>query len=523
MTDRYDIAVVGGGINGAAIARDAAGRGLRVFLAERADYANATSSASSKLVHGGIRYLEHGEFRLVRESLHERETLLAIAPHLVTPLRFLLPITSTQPRAAWKVRIGLALYDLLSGRQRLQRTGRLQRHEIDTLTGLRRNDLRAVLHYPDCWTDDARLTLSTLLDARARGAVIRNRCEVTGIQPCPAGGYRVELRSQGFRSGIDARVVVNAAGPWADRLLDRVEGRGGRPPTRLRLVRGSHIVVRTPPGIGSDAWTLQHTDGRVVFVIPWLGGRYRIIGTTDVTHEGDAASARCSTTERDYLLATVNRFFHHPLRPEDVVWDWSGVRPLVDDGEAEPSKITRDYRFALERHGDGALLTVFGGKLTTHRLLAERALDQLAPIVGPLSAPWTRTAPLAGGDVPADQLDAMAAAGPAILPSATRARLVHTYGSTARALFETVLQQPLHAREIAPGIPEVELRHAIDHEDARTADDFLFRRTKTFIDLAGPDMGAIHIWFGRHVQHSPTETSPSVHDPATCGTTETLR
>ena len=380
MRNAFDIVVVGGGINGAAVARDATGRGFKVLLAEKDDYAGATSSASSKLVHGGIRYLEHREFRLVRESLRERETLLAIAPHLVTPLRFLLPITRSQPRPAWMVHLGLLLYDTLAGRRRLERSGRLSRAEMAAVTELKAVDVRALLHYPDCWTDDARLTLATLLDARKRGADIRNRCEVVAIHPIEHG-YAVDLQWRGTRTSVEARAVVNAAGPWADRLLQRVESRA-QAPVRLRLIRGSHIVIRARPGSRPEAYTLQHSDGRVVFVIPWLQGRFRIIGTTDVPHGDDPASARCSTEERDYLLAVHNRYFRQPASAEDVVWDWSGVRPLVDDGAANPSQVTRDFRLQLESNGRSALLSIFGGKLTTHRLLGERVLEALAPVLG---------------------------------------------------------------------------------------------------------------------------------------------
>lgn len=489
----FDLVVVGGGINGAAIARDAAGRGFSVLLAERDDYASATSSASSKLIHGGIRYLEHREFRLVRESLRERETLLAIAPHLVTPLRFLLPIAGAQPRPTWLVHVGLLLYDTLAGRRRLARSGRVTRTEIGEITELRTEELRALLHYPDCWTDDARLTLATVLDARRRGADVRNRCEVVAVHAA-ADGYAVELDAHGRRFTANARVVVNAAGPWADRLLQRVDQRAAAP-VRLRLVRGSHIVVRANAATRPEAYTLQNADGRVVFVIPWLGRRYRIIGTTDVPHDGDPGSARCSPAERDYLLAAHNRYFRTPLQAADVVWDWSGVRPLVDDGSANPSQVTRDYRLQLETHGRGALLSVFGGKLTTHRILAERVLEALAPVLGKSGTPWTAGAPLVGGELAADQLDRLAAEGPGFLPSALRSRWVWTYGSVAAELFDAVRQHPALAREIAPGICEAELQHAAGREDATTGEDFLYRRTKTFIDLNETDRMAVVRWF----------------------------
>lgn len=490
----YDIVIVGGGINGAAVARDAAGRGYRVLLAERDDYAAATSSASSKLVHGGIRYLEHGEFRLVRESLHERATLLAIAPHLVSPLRFLLPITRSQPRPAWRVSLGLTLYDLLAGKHRLAGTGRLTMTETAELGELRTEDATAILHYPDCWTDDARLTLCTLLDARQRGADIRNRCEVTAVVPIEAG-YRVELRDRGTRTTVTARAVVNASGPWADRLLQCVDGRSSSP-VRLRLVRGSHIVVAARPDSRPEAYTLQHDDGRVVFVIPWLDGRFRIIGTTDFPHEGDPTEAQCTAAEQDYLIGVHNRYFRRPIAAGDVIWSWSGVRPLVDDGSDRPSRVTRDFRLQLETHGKAALMTIFGGKLTTHRVLAERVLAALEPTLGFRRKPWTAHEPITGGDLPIDRHAALAASGPMYLAPKLRSRWVATYGSVAADLFEAVRQRPSLSREIAPGICEAELQHVASREDAVTAEDFLYRRTKTFIDLDAAGRNAVRRWFG---------------------------
>lgn len=490
----YDIVIIGGGINGAAVARDAAGRGYRVLLAERDDYAAATSSASSKLVHGGIRYLERGEFRLVRESLHERATLIAIAPHLVAPLRFLLPITPSQPRPAWMVSLGLTLYDLLAGKHRLDGTGRLSSADRAALGELRTEDTTAILHYPDCWTDDARLTICTLLDARKRGADVRNRCEALDIHPLEAG-YRVELRNRGARTSVTARAVVNAAGPWADRLLRRVEGRASSA-VRLRLVRGSHIVVAARADSRPEAYTLQHEDGRVVFVIPWLGGRFRIIGTTDIPHDGDPAAAHCTPEESDYLIGVHNRYFRRPITAGDVIWSWSGVRPLVDDGADRPSQVTRDFRLHLETRGKAALLTIFGGKLTTHRVLAERVLAALEPTLGVRRKPWTAHEPISGGDLPLDRHAALAAGGPMYLAPALRARWVATYGSIAAELFEAVRARPSLSHEVAPGICEAELRHAASREDAVTAEDFLFRRTKTFIDLDPAGRNAVRRWFG---------------------------
>lgn len=494
MKARFDLVVIGGGINGAAVARDAAGRGLKVLLAEAADYAGATSSASSKLIHGGIRYLEQYEFRLVRESLHERETLMRIAPHLVYPLRFLVPVTRGQPRPAWMVRLGLVLYDLLSGRRLLEKTGRLSTSAASAVPRLHMEGVRAVLHYPDCWTDDARLTLETLLDARARGADIGNYRPVTRIEPA-ADGYRVTFREDGRPCTVDARYVVNAGGPWANAVLGKVEG-GAAPEKRLRLVRGSHIVVPMPEPKETRAFTLQNDDKRVVFVIPWLE-RFLIIGTTDVPHEGDPAHPQCSDAERDYLLACYRRFFDHPVTARDVVWSWSGVRPLVDDGSDNPSKVTREYELVVHRQGVGGMISIYGGKITTHRKLGELVMDKLREVGCAMGPAWTGAAPIHGGELDRASLAALAEAGPAAVAPEVRRRWAFTYGSASRDLYAAIERDPALAAEVAPGLPEAELRHAVTIEDARTADDFLYRRTKTFILLDEAGLDAVRAWFAR--------------------------
>ncbi len=368
-----DIFIIGGGINGAAVARDAIGRGFSVMLAEAEDYASATSSSSSKLIHGGLRYLETYEFSLVRESLHERETMLKIAPHICFPLRFLVPITRTQRRPAWIVRIGLMLYDFLSGAKLLARSGALSKAEVAALPRLRKKDLTAVLHYPDCWIDDARLVLSTLVDARRRGADILNYRRVEKITPIE-DGYSIELDERGSKRNVHARYVVNAAGPWANEVLDVTEA--PFPRSGLRLVRGSHIVLKMPEPAENVAYTLQSRDGRVIFTLPWLNSRYLIIGTTDAPQKENPRQAKCSDEERDYLLKSYNRYFAHPggaATSADVVWTWAGVRPLIDDGEDNPSKVTREPRLAVQKNGAGAFVTIYGGKLTTHRTLGEKS------------------------------------------------------------------------------------------------------------------------------------------------------
>lgn len=491
----FDLLVIGGGIHGAAVARDAAGRGLKVMLAERGDYACATSSASSKLIHGGLRYLEQGRLGLVRESLAERSSLLRAAPHLVTPLRFLLPIYTWQKRQALTLRAGLALYDALSFGDGLPASGRLDDDDISQLPRLRQHDLKAVLHYCDCVTDDARLTLAVLLDARARGADILNRRAVTAIARRDQG-YGVELDERGRKRRIEARFIVNAAGPW----IAHVEGLCDAPPPArpLRLVRGSHIVLAMPSPPLADAYTLQDEEERVIFMIPWLDRRFLIVGTTDVPHQGDPGDARCSDDERAYLLNAYNRYFAHPGGPataEEVVFTWSGVRALAGDEETSPSRISRKTALSCAGHNACGFVTIYGGKLTTHRALAEDVLDALKDLGAIAGAAWTKEAPLYGGTLSRSDLLARAADGPAGLRLATRQRWALAYGDKIEALFSRIEADPALAQEIAPGVTRAELMHAVEIEDAMTAEDFLLRRTKLHLLLDQTGRDAVAAWF----------------------------
>ena len=494
-TGSVDILVIGGGINGAAVARDAVGRGFNVMLAEAQDYASATSSSSSKLIHGGLRYLENYEFGLVRESLHERETMLKIAPHICFPLTFYVPITRTQKRPAWIVRIGLMLYDFLSGAKLLARSGALSKKQVSALPRLKKDDLTAVLHYPDCWVDDARLVLSTLIDARRRGADILNYRRVEKITPVK-DGYEIELDERGRKRNIHAQYVVNAAGPWANNILDETDG--PFPRSGLRLVRGSHIVLRMPDPAEQVAYTLQNRDGRVIFTLPWLDSRYLIIGTTDTPQEDDPRNAKCSDEERDYLLKAYNRYFSQPGGPataKDVIWSWAGVRPLIDDGEDNPSKVTRESRLAMQKNGTGAFVTIYGGKLTTHRTLGEKVMSKLAECGADTGASWTATKPLYGGSLNRQQLQKLCDDGPDMIDADIRRRWVFTYGDETRALYEAVTSDPAASEVIAPGILLAELQHARTQEDVMNAEDFLYRRTKLFIDLNEAGITAVRNWF----------------------------
>jgi glycerol-3-phosphate dehydrogenase len=491
----FDLLVIGGGIHGAAVARDAAGRGLKVMLAEKGDYAQATASASSKLIHGGLRYLEQLELPLVRESLVERAGLLKTAPHLVSPLRFLLPIYAWQKRPAFLLRTGLALYDLLSIGDGLPASGRMSAEEIAALPRLKREGLSSVFHYHDCQTDDARLVLAVLLDARARGADIRNRRAVTAIHPL-ADGYAIELDERGVKSRIEARFIVNAAGPW----VNEVEGMSAAspPPKPTRLVRGSHIVLNMPAPAEADAYTLQEEDERVIFVMPWLDRRFLIVGTTDVPHLGDPGEARCSKEEQAYLLRAYNRYFaprRGPATESDIAWSFAGIRVLQASGDKAPSRLTRRPALASVANGKGGFVSLYGGKLTTHRALAERVLEVLQALGAPMAGPWTKDVPLFGGGMSRAALLSLVAQAPASLQRETCRRWAFLYGDQIERLYEQVLLDPRLAQEIAPGVTRAELRHAVEAEDAMTAEDFLLRRTKLQLTLDPAAIEVVNRWF----------------------------
>jgi len=402
LPETLDLLIIGGGINGVGIARDASGRGLAVALCEMGDLASATSSASSKLIHGGLRYLEHFEFRLVREALAEREVLLRIAPHIVHPIRFIMPHVP-ELRPAWMIRAGLFLYDRLSRRVTLPASRGVDltsAYGADLKPGLRRG-----FAYSDCWVDDARLVVLNARDAADRGARIFTRTRFESATPT-GSSWRVVLKDSrdGRRTEMQARVLVNATGPWLTRTLDTLPGAEQR--HRLRLVKGSHIVVpRLYPG--DHALILQNDDQRVVFVIPFEDD-YSLIGTTDVVVCGDPAAAAISDDEVAYLCRAVNRYLAKTSTPDDVVWSYSGVRPLFDDGESKASEVSRDYALELDRHDDAPpVLSVYGGKLTTYRKLAERTLDTLAPLFPSIGPSWTAGRALPGGALAEGGIDGL--------------------------------------------------------------------------------------------------------------------
>lgn len=508
----YDLIVVGGGVNGVGIARDAAGRGLSVLLLERRDLAAATSSASSKLIHGGLRYLEQSEFRLVRESLKEREVLLAAAPHIVRPMRFVLPVRPGM-RPAWMLRTGLFLYDHIGERKRLPATRTLRRGRDRALEAVR-EPVRRAFEYSDCTVDDARLVVLNALDAHERGASVALGW---GLKSARREGRRwhVDIESSsGGQASVHALSLVNAAGPWVEDVLCSV----GAPRRRaLRLVKGSHIIV---PRLweGDHAYTLQGTDGRVVFAIPY-DDALTLIGTTDVPYDTDPALVRTSAGEIEYLCGVVGEYLRTAVTPAQVVWDYSGVRPLYDDGGVSASTVTRDYVFDLDAPADAApVLSVFGGKLTTYRRLAEHALSELLPRLGITSSPWTRAAALPGGDIPGLDLEGFVVAQARrfpFLPSRTIRRMCRAYGTRIERILGAARRSEDLGREIAPQLFEAELEYLRTQEWARVAEDVLWRRSKLGLGLDAAARRRVAEWLAQVPSGSfaPTPTprlSPGV-------------
>lgn len=468
----YDLLVIGAGINGAGIARDAAGRGLRVLVLEAADIASGTSSASTKLIHGGLRYLEHYEFSLVRESLSERERLWAIAPHVVRPLRFILPHQrGLRPR--WLLRLGLFLYDHIGGRRKLPPTRSidLKRHPAGEPL---QTGFTAGFAYSDCWVDDARMVVLNLRDAADRGATVLTRARVSALRR-EAGQWRV---TAAYGSVYHARAVVNAAGP---RVLEVLGMAGETGAERMRLVRGSHIVV--PRLFTHDfAYFFQLPDGRIFFAIPYERD-FTMIGTTDVDHTGTLEEVRPEQAEIEYLCDGANRYFRRRISPADVVWSFAGVRPLVDDGSGRPEAATRGYRLDLSGEEEGPpLLSVFGGKLTTYRHLAESAVELMSRRLPELRGPgWTAAAPLPGGDFPeesAGMLVERLLGEYSFLEEAWGQRLVRAYGSLAWAILGPAKTLSDCGTHFGHGLTAREVDYLVEREWARDAEDVLWRRTK---------------------------------------------
>lgn len=490
-----DVAVIGGGINGTGIARDAAGRGASVLLLERGDLAQGTSSASTKLIHGGLRYLEHYEFGLVREALTERETLWGIAPHIIWPLRFVLPhVPGIRPR--WMLRAGLFLYDHLGGRKRLPATKSILLAQHPAGAALQPSMTRG-FEYSDCWVDDARLVVLNARDAANRGADVRTRMTVTGFERVGDHWRISATAADGGAHRFTARSVVNAGGPQ----VVAVQALSPEKPDRtVRLVRGSHIIV---PRLFDHpyAYFFQLGDGRIFFAIPYERD-FTLIGTTDADHDPAVDPMCASTAEIDYLCKGASEFFRAPVTPESVVWSYAGVRPLVDDGKGRPEAASRGYQLHIDRGDDGKgapLLTVYGGKITTYRHLAMSAVETLQPLIPALSGgDWTGTAALPGGDFAVDGvaalMTAMAARYPFLAP-ATIDRMVRAYGTNMVVILGDVTARDALGQHFGHELTEAEVRHLWLNEWARSAEDVLWRRTKLGLKFDPAQTAALAAWF----------------------------
>lgn len=503
MNPCFDLLIIGGGINGAGIARDAAGRGLSVLICEQGDPAGATSSASSKLIHGGLRYLEHHDFRLVRESLREREILLRIAPHLMRPARFVLPHTP-QLRPAWMTRLGLALYDWLDGSRSLPASESVDLTQPPWNAWLKA-EYRKGFVYSDVQTDDARLVILTLRDAVEHGATLLDRHRVVAARrEGPLWCVTVQDALGGEHREYHTRALINAAGPWVAALreqlrslLPQAAGKCG-----LRLVKGSHIVVPRLHS-GEYAFTLQQADGRVVFLLPFERD-YSLIGTTEIEHADPDTPPVITAAETDYLCAAASRYLRTPVAANTVVWSFAGLRALFDDGKNNPGAITRDYHLQLDGSmNEAPLLSVFGGKLTTYRALAETVLSKLAPWFPARGPAWTATAPLPGGDQPVHEIMAELHTAHPDLPVDWLEQLARRHGSRALTLLVDVHDARDLGRNFGGGLHEFEVRHFIAHEWAQNADDILWRRSKAGLHMTPAERIAFNQWLAANYSSAP--------------------
>jgi glycerol-3-phosphate dehydrogenase len=492
----FDMIVIGGGVNGAGIARDAQGRGLKVALFEMNDLASATSQWSTKLIHGGLRYLEHYKFRLVREALIEREVLLKIAPHIMWPLRFVLPHHKGL-RPAWLLRLGLFLYDNLGGRRILPGTKTLNLRKSVVGEPLKDEFVKG-FEYSDGWVQDARLVLLNCMDAAERGARISPRTRVVSAERAE-GLWRVtvEHKDSKVRETLSAKILINAAGPWVADVFSTVIRANA--PAKVRMVQGSHVVVKKLYE-HDRCYIFQNKDGRIIFSIPYENA-FTLIGTTDRDWKDDPAKVKISEEEKAYLVNAASEYFKKPVRLEDIVWDYSGVRPLYDDGASKAQEATRDYVLSLDdANGQPPLLSVFGGKITTYRRLSEAAFVKLSAHLNDTAkakAGWTGKEALPGGDMPWDGAPALArelrAKHPA-LGEAQALRLVRTYGTRVWKVFASVKSAEDLGRDFGAGLTEAELIYMRDHEWVHDAVDALYRRTKLGLHMSAEQRAAVEAW-----------------------------
>lgn len=494
----HDLLVIGGGINGTGIARDTAGRGLDVVLVEKDDLAKHTSSASTKLIHGGLRYLEMYDFALVRKALIEREILLRAAPHIIWPMRFVLPYDKDL-RPAWLIRLGLFLYDHLGGRKMLPPTKVLRRGKSDRLDPLK-DEFRLAFEYSDCWVEDSRLVVLNAVDAKERGAEILTRTACTRLVR-HEDHWEADIASAAGTETRQFRALVNAAGGWVDDVLGLAST--GENQTHLRLVKGSHIIVAKHHQ-GEHAYFFQNGDGRIMFAIPYERGEYTLIGTTDIPYTADKDKVEISPEEIDYLCAGASEYYRQPVTPADVVATYSGVRPLYDDHATSASKVTRDYVLHHETTGGAPILSVFGGKITTYRELAEEAVAELAPHFEGLPRAWTKRASLPGGDIPGANFDAYLS-GLVLsfphLPIELLTRLARAYGTRTHDLLGKAETLSDLGRDFGAGLTECEVAYLVENEFARTPDDILRRRSKLYLHMTEIEQDEFANWFA--ASHPP--------------------
>ena len=505
----YDLFIIGGGINGCSIARDAAGRRIKVFLAEMNDLASGTSSASTKLIHGGLRYLEHYKFRLVREALIEREVLLKSAPHIIWPLRFILPHhQGLRPR--WLIRLGLFMYDHLGGRKILPPT-----RSVDLTTDVTGKPLKQeftkAFEYSDCWVEDSRFVVLNARDAANKGAVIRTRTKVKSARRIE-GGWRIEIVSaDGTPETVEAKVLLNAAGPWVSEVLSSVIGRND--PDKIRMVKGSHLVIEKLYE-HDRCYIFQNADGRICFAIPYENN-FTLIGTTDEDHRGDPGKPEITEAETDYLLSAVSEYFKRPVTHDMVRGSYSGIRPLYDDGASKAQEATRDYVLKLDQpEGQAPLLSVFGGKITTSRKLAEHALEKLSAFFPNATAPWNRDAHLPGGNIAVGEVAKYIESKKkaySFLKPANVLRMFKAYGTD----MDKILSGARFASDLGQffgPISEREIEYLRTNEWVTSADDILWRRSKLGLHMSAEEQTAMRSYMGEGADQKPKKTREGFND-----------
>jgi len=493
----YDLAIIGGGINGCGIARDAAGRGLSVFLCEQDDLASGTSSASTKLIHGGLRYLEYYEFRLVREALTEREVLLQAAPHIIWPLRFILPHHQGL-RPAWLIRLGLFLYDHLGGRKLLPGTSMVNL-ATDEAGACLKGDYTKGFEYSDCWVIDSRLVVLNAMDARNHGADIRTRTRcVSAHRTSDLWTVNLQDAVTGKESAIQARALVNASGPWLDESLNTIDHQTTR--EHIRMVKGSHIIV-TRLFAHPKSYIFQNADGRIIFAIPYAHD-FTLIGTTDVDYSGDPDEVAISDDEIRYLCDAASEYFSSEITPDDVVSTFSGIRPLFDDGKSDAKAATRDYVLKLDDAAGAPLLSIYGGKITTYRKLAESVLDKLSDLLPQMKDAWTESAHLPGGDFPHDgkqkEIEKLLAAHPFVKPEHAE-RLIRLYGTEAHRMLDGLDSEHDLGLHFGHDLYEFEVKYLVAREWAKTAEDILWRRSRLGLVIEEGGKKSLQDWLDQNL------------------------